>query len=428
MWAKRHVATIMFARFAVMVALMTVQRLEAEASSATSQRSHGVTQPSTLGGAGGGGGHEPPPIATTTTTAICEDRFRTGGKLAYTSKKTRDTQFFQNCKDVATPQEGLPNGICNKLTGANGRSFQYWCYKTCTRCDDNDDIEMLTTTVRAVRSTTLPTPAKPLTTLAGRPQAPMSTSCPTTREQGGLCVNQAEDACHAHKCSIDPSCRCHTWEKKLNVSGTNGVNCYVCIDPPPPAPPHSRTTTKVDMNAIWAALGGGIVLLVVIVILVWYREKKTVARRRRRSRQMGGGGGRRGDGNDDDDDVAMLIPDANAEADSLEEAIKLLPWLADAEQKRAGFGEDDDGGSGGGAAAFSPSQPESSMFHNPSGVPTARVTERAPSPAPATQQQGQPYGGVRLTCSCVNPKASKARFCPTCGGVAVVVAGRQSEI
>ena len=126
------------------------------------------------------------------------------------------------------------------------------------------------------------------------------------------------------------------------------------------------------------------------ILLVYWRERRNVAYRSRRRRQNGG------DDPGDDDDVAMLVPDAVAEDRSLEEAIKLLPWLADAEQKRAGQGEE----------AF-----DTPLFANI--VPPPSPTQ-SPS-LPNTNSRGA-IGGARM-CSCANPKGSKARFCQMCGGV-----------
>lgn len=128
---------------------------------------------------------------------------------------------------------------------------------------DSDDIEVST----KVRPT--------VTTVASTARSPFAhattTTCPTTREKAQLCVNQDTDACHAHKCSIPPKCKCHNWETKRNVSGTNGVTCYVCIDTPPTSPPHITRHTKVDMKSVWAALGCGIVLLLSVVRCVALR-------------------------------------------------------------------------------------------------------------------------------------------------------------
>jgi len=420
----------MFVRRAGMVPVTAMLLLAC--SSTHSQQTESENHPTSiqptpqpaLGGVHGGGGQPPISTTTITTAAVCKDEFRNGGVLAYKGKYDQETEYYHTCADVAAVQPLLPNGICDKMTGANGHTFEFWCYKSCTKCDDNDDIEVLSTVSTvpvntkpaaeggndAGRTTTTTTLRTTMRTRARQTtQASLSTACPTTREHAGLCVNQGTDPCHAHKCSIPPSCKCHLWETKLNVSGTNGISCYVCVDPPPPPPPSHAHTTTIDMNAVWAALGGGVILLVLVIMFVWYREKKAAMVRRRRSRQMGGGGG--GFGDDDDDDVAMLVPDANAEANSLEEAIKLLPWLADAEQKRAGLGGDDDD-------ADAPShKPSSSMGANSSGFPIARVTERSPSPSLPVQR-----GDARPACSCINPKGSKARFCPTCGGVAVMVA------
>lgn len=290
---------------------------------------------------------------------------------------------YHTCAQIAAPAPNSPHGICYDVANdlnkhfnqSENRFFRDICYRSCTGCvpfSSTPAHDYTRTTHAAIVATSTP-----------------SADCHSTRP-ADLCVNQQSDSCHTHKCSLPPDCQCQSWETKVNLTGTNHEMCYVCIDTQQPS------KQRVDMHAILAALIGGVALLVLVVSAVWIREKKANAKRRRRQQAFEADG----------DDVPMLVPDVEAEADSLEEAMKLLPWLQDAEQKRASASRKASQSNGVGIVTMNP------MSHTDYDNDQEReeVHESMTTANSVTVASPRP-------CTCVNPKGSKAKFCPTCGGV-----------